>query len=71
MADLVEALLADRCFEESKQAFKENGAQAWEAAFSAVGQMAAVELMQNRSVNKYMQEFAKLLDQSKLRKLTE
>lgn len=71
MAELVETLVVDRCFEESKRAFIEDGPAAFEIAFSAVGQMAAMELMQNRDVNTYVQEFAKQIDQAKIKKLTE
>ena len=59
------------CLEETKRAYNSEGNEAVQTAFSAVGEIAAFELMQNKIVTAHIQDFAKLMDTSKFDTLKE
>jgi len=69
MVELFEALVFERCLEETKAALQEDGSNAFEVAFSAVGQIAAIELMQNKVVNAYIHEFSDGVDHARFDEL--
>lgn len=71
VAQLFEDLLFNRCLEETKRAYNSEGNEAVQTAFSAVGEIAAFELMQNKIVTAHIQDFAKLMDTSKFDTLKE
>lgn len=66
LADLFVDLVADRCLSEARAAMEEIGPQAFELAFEALGQIAAVETMNDRGVQERMQAFVQYLDEDRL-----
>jgi hypothetical protein len=69
MGDLMVALLSERCPKESREAVKNEGMQAVESSFNLLGQVAAQALFTNPDVAAGLSEFAKGIDESKLKKL--
>jgi hypothetical protein len=69
MGDLMVALLSDRCPKESREAVKNEGMQAVESSFNLLGQVAAQELFTNPDVAAGLSEFAKGIDESKIKNL--
>ena len=71
LADLFVDLVVDRCLPEARAAIEEIGPQAFEIAFRALGEIAAVETMNDRGVQHRMQAFAEYLDEDRLEKAFE
>ncbi len=66
LADLFVDLVVDRCLPEARAAMAEVGPQAFEIAFTALGQIAAVETMNDRGVQQRMEAFVQYLDEDRL-----
>ncbi|MBE1291608.1 MAG: hypothetical protein GJ677_03870 [Rhodobacteraceae bacterium] len=66
VAALVEQLLTNRCLVQTREAVATDGDIALEAAFSVLGEVAALELMNNPKVNERVLGFAKYLDEQRL-----
>jgi hypothetical protein len=69
MGDLMVALLSERCAKESREAVKNEGMQAVESSFNLLGQVAAQALFTNADVAAGLSEFAKGIDEAKLKGL--
>lgn len=66
---LVTRLIVEDCPQQSKVAFKNYGAVAFEQAFGLVGQVAMQELMNDKNVNQSFAGFEKYLDNEKFNQL--
>ena len=66
VAALLERLLTDACRKQAAEAFKYEGAVAFQQSFGTLGQVAMQELMTDSNVANGFKTFAKYLDQSKL-----
>jgi hypothetical protein len=71
MADLMVALLVDRCGKESREAIKNEGMVTIQSSFSLLGQVAAQELFTNPDVAAGLEQFSKSIDENRLKSLTE
>jgi hypothetical protein len=71
MADLVVALLSDRCAKESREAMKNEGIETLQSSFGVLGQVAMKDLFVDPGVNAGIAEFSKNLDEKKLKGLLE
>jgi hypothetical protein len=69
MGDLMVALLSERCPKESREAVKNEGMQAVEASFNLLGQVAAQSLFTNPDVAAGLSEFAKGIDEARIKDL--
>ena len=63
VADLFEQLLLVRCKSETTVAIKNEGDYAMEQAFGVLGKVAAREVFENESTEKYLLDFMKYLDE--------
>jgi len=66
MAELVSRLLLVSCLEQVKKAIRFEGQSSLEQSFKALGEMAAVELMESPTVLETMNGFTTHLDEQKL-----
>ena len=69
VATLLERLLTDSCRKQSSEAFKYEGAIAFQQSFGTLGQVAMHELMADRNVAASFQSFVKYLDKTKLQSI--
>lgn len=69
IAALLERLVTDVCRKQSDEAFRYEGATAFQDSFGVLGQVAMQELMSNKDVANGFQTFAKYLDNAKFEAL--
>jgi hypothetical protein len=67
MADMMVALLTERCVNETREALKNEGKGVIESSFGLLGQVAAQELFGNPAVVAGLSDFGKALDANKLK----
>lgn len=70
IANLVARLLAEDCLSEARAGVKQEGQAAIVNAFELVGRVAMQELMTNKDVIQSIGEYAKYLDNEKMRQIT-
>lgn len=71
MAGLTVSLLTERCAKETREAVKNEGAQTIQQSFSLLGQVAGQEIFGNPQVAAGLEQFAKSIDESKLKSIVE
>jgi len=71
VSDLMVALLTDRCVNESREALKNEGMVTIQTSFSVLGQSAVQTLFSNPEVASGLEQFGKMVDGEKLKKLIE
>ena len=71
VGELFMRLLTETCLDKSKKAIKYEGAQAIQAAFSVLGQVATADLFTDPSVQTVMAGLATHIDEKKLKALSE
>jgi hypothetical protein len=71
MADLMMALLVERCARESREALKNEGPETLKTSFGVLGRVAMQGLFADPDVTAGIAEFARNLDEDKLKKIIE
>ncbi|WP_298608993.1 hypothetical protein [uncultured Thiothrix sp.] len=71
VAVIYERLLTENCLKETQAVIKNEGTAAFEKSFEVLGGVAVEGLMSNPAVGKASEDFAKYLDEGKLKKLEE
>ncbi len=69
-AHLIEQLLTESCVKEARDAVRYEGPETIQSSFSLLGQVAARELFSHPKVIEGVSEFAKFVDEKKIKELT-
>jgi hypothetical protein len=71
MADLTMALLTVHCAEETREAIKIEGMEVLKTSFGVLGRVAVQDLFANDAVKQGLTDFARNLDEQKIKELVE
>lgn len=66
MADILTTLITERCVEEVKAAFEQEGSNAFETPFEVLGKLAFQELTSDPAVKASISSYVKYLDKNKI-----